>query len=195
MPNAHAGRTQSAATDKTTLRFVLPQSAALAPKIKIDTPPMAIIITVLVAIFVALMARQLKISEFRQEWIDGIRKDISEFMNKAHEWIELYLELNEETDQKTKRDLVQKLDRIKYEAFHVLWRIELRFKPDDKEANSLIFGLRNLLDPGKLVPEKKYSSWRTLADSAVLESRILLKEEWETTKNPLRKLYQRFSRH
>ena len=147
-------------------------------------------VTVLIAIFVALMARQLKISEFRQGWIDGIRKDISEFMSKAHEWIDLYVEFNEETDQKIKDDLAPKLDRIKYETFHVLWRIELRFKPDDKEANSLISNLKDLLNPGKLVQNNQYSSWRNFADSTVLESRALLKEEWETTKNPFRKKRQ-----
>lgn len=150
---------------------------------------MTIIVTIFVAIFVALMARQLKISEFRQGWIDGIRKDISEFMTKAHEWIDLYLEFNAETDQKKKIDQAQKLDRIKYEAFHVLWRIKLSFKPDDQDANILISDLENLLNPGKLAPENKYSCWRTLADSAVHKSRILLKEEWEATKNPFRKLY------
>lgn len=156
---------------------------------------MTIIVTVLVAIFVALMARQLKISEFRQGWIDGIRKDISEFMTKAHEWIDLYLVFNGETDQNIKSDLFPKLDRIKYESLHVLWRIELSFKPNDQEANRLISDLRNLLSPEKLAPEDQYSSWRTLADGVVFNSRVLLKEEWETTKNPLRKLYQRLSRH
>jgi hypothetical protein len=147
-----------------------------------------VIVTVFIAIFVALMARQLKISEFRQGWIDGIRKDISEFISKAHEWIDLYMVFNEKENQKVKAELAPKLDRIKYDAFHVLWRIELRFKPNDTEANNLISSLKNLLNPGKLTPDNQYSSWRDLADSSVLEARNLLKEEWETTKNPFRKL-------
>lgn len=149
---------------------------------------LTISVTVIIAIFVALMARQLKISEFRQGWIDGIRKDISEFISKAHEWIDLYIEFNGEADQKVKADLAPKLGRIKYDAFHVLWRIELRFKPNDTEANDLLLTLKDLLNPGKLTPDNQYSRWRSLADSSVLKARTLLKEEWETTKNPFRKL-------
>jgi hypothetical protein len=150
-------------------------------------PTLTIVVTILVAIFVALMTRQLKISEFRQAWIEGIRKDTSEYISKAHEWIELCISLNLESDQVIKSGVVDKLDQIKYDAFHVLWRIELRFKPDDKSANSLLFNLRELLNPAILDSNNKYSSWRDAADKAVLETRVLLKKEWEVTKKPLNK--------
>jgi hypothetical protein len=137
------------------------------------------------AILAAFIARGVKISEFRQAWIDGLRADISEFISKAHEWIDLYLTFNAETDQAA---LAPKLERIKYDSFHVLRRIELRFKPDDDDANALLAELKTLLDPSKLAPDNQYASWRRLADHAVLSARALLKEEWETTKNPLRSL-------
>ncbi|WP_430009432.1 hypothetical protein [Methylophaga lonarensis] len=140
------------------------------------------------AIIAAFVMRGVKISEFRQAWIDGLRADISEFISKAHEWIDLYLVFNAEDNQKKKAELASKLDRIKYDSFHVLRRIELRFKPDDNQANILVSNLKNLLDPVKLKPNNQYSSWRTLADTAVQDARALLKEEWETTKNPLRGL-------
>jgi hypothetical protein len=140
------------------------------------------------AILAAFIMRGVKISEFRQAWIDGLRADISEFISKAHEWIDLYLDVNAETDQVKKSELAPKLDRIKYDSFHVLRRIELRFKPDDESANALLSSLRNLLDPGRLTPSAQYASWRDLADETVLNARALLKEEWETTKNPLRSL-------
>ncbi len=145
------------------------------------------------AILAALIARGVKISEFRQDWINGIRVDISEFISKAHEWIDLYLVYNAETDQKIKAELAQKLDRIKYDSFHVLRRIELRFKPNDSEANSLLSELRDLLDPARLTPNAQYASWRKMADAVVLKARTLLKEEWETTKNPFRILWKRGS--
>lgn len=144
------------------------------------------------AILAAFIMRGVKISEFRQAWIDGLRADISEFISKAHEWIDLYLVFNAEEDQKMKADLAPKLDRIKYDSFHVLRRIELRFKPDDNQANMLVSDLRGLLDPARLAPSNQYSSWRTLADGAVQDARVLLKEEWETTKNPFRGLGGKF---
>ena len=138
------------------------------------------------ALLAALIARSAKISEFRQAWIDGIRADISEFISKSHEWIDLYLDFNAENNSEQKARLAPALNRIKYDAFHVLRRIELRFKPNDSEANSLLLALRDLLDPAKLSPHSQYPSWRKLADDTTLKARHLLKEEWEVTKNPFR---------
>ncbi|MBD7923738.1 hypothetical protein [Xanthomonas bonasiae] len=138
------------------------------------------------ALVAALIARSVKISEFRQAWIDGLRADISEFISKSHEWIDLYLTFNAESNSEEKITLAPALDRIKYDAFHVLRRIELRFKPDDLEANSLLLALRDLLDPAKLSPDSQYPNWRRLADDTTLKARHLLKEEWEVTKNPFR---------
>jgi hypothetical protein len=141
-------------------------------------------------IVAAFIARSVKISEFRQAWIDGLRSDISEYINKAHEWVDLYLELNSEQSQEKKHELFPKLERLKYDALHIYSRICLRFKPDDGNAEVLLEKLLSLLDPLKFDSNSKKSSWRELSDIAVMQARILLKEEWETTKNPLKKLYK-----
>ncbi|AYP22404.1 hypothetical protein [Pantoea agglomerans] len=52
----------------------------------------------------ALITRGLKISEFRQLWIDERRNDISEYISKAHEWIDIYLAFNKETTLEKKID-------------------------------------------------------------------------------------------
>jgi hypothetical protein len=146
------------------------------------------------AIAAAFIARGVKISEFRQAWIDGLRSDISEYISKAHEWIDVYLEFNSEISQTTKAEVEPKLNRIKYDALHILSRINLRFKPDDDDANELLGKLLDLLDPSKLEPGSQYPSWRGLSDEVVFDARKLLKEEWETTKNPLRNLSQKCKR-
>lgn len=143
------------------------------------------------AITAAIIARGVKISEFRQAWINELRSDITEYVTKAHEWIEQYEEFNDEENQNRKAKLAPKLHRSKYEALHYLNRIKLRFKPNDVDGNRLVAKLGDLLDPGKLVPPNRYASWRALSDAAVFDARILLKEEWEATKNPLRKQIQR----
>ena len=137
----------------------------------------------------AVIARGVKISEFRQAWIDGLRLDISEYINKAHEWIDMYLDFNSEADQEKKAQMKPDLDRLKYNSLHIHSRISLRFKPDDKDGDLLLNELLSLLDPSKLSPDNQYSSWRDLSDKAVYSTRVLLKEEWETTKNPLRGLF------
>jgi hypothetical protein len=143
------------------------------------------------AITAAMIARGVKISEFRQAWINELRSDITEYVTKAHEWIELYEEFNAEDSQEKKAEMAPTLHRFKYDALHYLNRIKLRFKPDDVDGNRLLESLGDLLDPGKLVPPNRYASWRALSDEAVSDTRILLKEEWEATKNPLRKQIQR----
>ena len=135
----------------------------------------------------AFIARGVKISEFRQAWIDGLRSDISEYISKSHEWIDLYIIINSEQDQKKKIKLKQKLDRLKYDSIHIHSRISLRFKPNDNNANTLLNKLLFLLDPSKLSSIDQYASWRNLCDDVVLDARVLLKEEWEATKNPLLK--------
>lgn len=135
-----------------------------------------------VAFFVAIMARQLKISEFRQIWINEIRKEISEYITKADEWSETYSDYNLESEQEIKVQGYIKLNSIKYEAFRLYRSIEIRFKLDDDEANQLLSTLINLLDP----KFSERNAWREEADKAVLQARMLLKKEWETTKNPLK---------
>jgi hypothetical protein len=143
------------------------------------------------ALVAALISRSIKISEFRQAWIDELRADISEFISKSDEWIELYLVFNSEKNMDEKSNLAPALNRIKYDAFHILRRIELRFKPGDIKGNALLLALRDLLNPAKLSPDAEYSIWRNMADETTLRARHLLKEEWEVTKNPLRSLLAR----
>jgi hypothetical protein len=137
----------------------------------------------------ALIAREVKISEFRQIWINELRADIAAYISKADKWMDFYISFNAEQDQGKKRVMADGLDKIKYGCFQVLRRIEMRFKPDDARGNALIQSLRDLLDPAKssvLLVSK--SEWGGLADSATAQARSLLKEEWEVTKNPLKKI-------
>jgi hypothetical protein len=109
-------------------------------------------------------------------------------VTKAHEWIELYEEFNSKDSQDEKAELVSTLHRYKYDALHLLNRIKLRFKPGDVDGDRLLAKLGDLLDPGKLTPPDRYTSWRAQSDKAVFDTRVLLKEEWEATKNPVRKM-------
>lgn len=145
---------------------------------------------VVAAIVAAVIARELKISEFRQAWINDLRDELSEYMSKAYEWMDLYIDCNALPSQAKKAELVPHLEKVKYESFHLLWRVQMRFKPDDKNANALIGTLLDLLDPNAfgISATDAASRWRKRADEAVAQSRKLLKEEWEVTKNPWRKL-------
>lgn len=143
----------------------------------------------------ALIAKEVKISEFRQVWINELRADIAAYISKADKWMDSYISINEEQDQEKKRVMADGLDKIKYDCFQVLRRIEMRFKPDDERGNDLIQSLRDLLDPAKSsVLTASKSDWVDLADSATAQARTLLKEEWEVTKNPLKKFLRSLSK-
>lgn len=152
----------------------------------------AALIAAFAAIFAALMARELKISEFRQAWINGLRDEISEYTTKAHEWMDLYLDTNASYDQAYKEEMYRKLNALKYESFRAYRKIQMRFKPTDEAANKLLASLLGLVDPGKSgVNADAYGIWRKHADETILEARYLLKEEWETTKNPLGRIFRK----
>lgn len=138
----------------------------------------------------ALIAREVKISEFRQAWIIELRADIAAYMSKADKWMDVYVVFNAEDDQEKKRVQVEPLNKIKYACFQTLYRIEMRFKPNDVKGNALIKSLRDLLDPAKTSAlQASKSEWTKLANLAVDQARALLKEEWEVTKNPLKKVF------
>lgn len=162
------------------------------------TPAAAItaaLIAAFAAIFAALMARELKISEFRQAWINGLRDEISEYTTKAHEWMELFLETNPSIDQAHKEEMYKKLNALKYESFRVYRKIQMRFKPTDEAANKLLASLLDLIDPAKSgVSGNAYGVWRNHAEETILEARHLLKEEWETTKNPLGRIFRKLKK-
>ena len=139
------------------------------------------------AIAAAWITREIKVSEFRQAWINELRKDIAEFTRKAQEWADLYVEQNEAETQPEKAAFRKMLRKLKHEAFEIHRRIQLRFKLDDEGANALLAQLLDLLDPSKFPPPQS-ANWNKLVDHAVSSSRILLKKEWEVTKNPLRKV-------
>jgi len=142
---------------------------------------------IIAAIVTVLISKQIKISEFRQAWINDLRKDIAECISKADEWIDIWVVHNSNLSNDEKAVSAIKLDEIKYGSFEILRRIELRFKPDDEQGNLLINNLYSLFDPSKLsspINENPKVVWTQLAHDTVLHARYILKEEWEVTKNP-----------
>jgi hypothetical protein len=136
----------------------------------------------------ARLARAIKISEFRQKWIDELRSDIAGFVGASHRWVRAYEDYNEIEDLSLKPQFEQdKIRPIQNEAYVILFRIRMRINPlltsptkerDDKFLQSL----NDLLNPGAVDPESFESSWFKLADAAVEKGRIVLKEEWDVAK-------------
>jgi hypothetical protein len=139
------------------------------------------------------LSRAIKISEFRQKWIDDLRADIANFVGASHRWIRAYDDYNNTVppDEKPKFEN-KKLRPIQNEAYVILYRIRLRINPRPLDENPtkieddrFLQSLLGLLDPGKIDPTSSFeASWIKLADSAVDQGREILKREWDVAKRP-----------
>lgn len=148
----------------------------------------AAIMTVCGAIVTSMIMKAIKISEFRQAWIIDLREDIAEYISKADEWMDVYIEYSNNADDLDKRDYyIKKIDKLKYGSLLIHRRIRMRFKLDDEKANVLLKNLLDLLNPNKIPPSSAKYKWGEMADDAVTQARQILKEEWEVAKHPIRR--------
>ncbi len=136
----------------------------------------AAVITFLVAVF----TKESKVSEFRQQWIEALRDDISELISNffyvAHE----YEQLSNSADRSNAPII---LDRIKPElmAIHRVYaRIEMRLNP--KEHQEFL----NILT--EFVKLSEYAS-KSAADKDAASRKMInasqkvLKAEWQVVKS------------
>ena len=117
--------------------------------------PLAVAIIAAFAAFAAAwIAHSAKISEFRQGWINDLRKDIADYVGSSERWHRKYDELNE-VPEKQERER-KELFPISNEARVLLGRIEMRFNPRENryraEDDAFLQSLEDLLNPGKLDP-------------------------------------------
>ena len=154
---------------------------------------MTFVQAVLVAIFgliaafaAAWISHSAKISEFRQAWIDGLRKDIAAYVGLAERWFRKWDEINLFPSEEKGRREREELFPIANEARVVLGRIRMRINPEpnpnSQQDAELLQSLDDLLNPGQVDPSSPLSSWQRLADIALNNARRTLKREWEVAK-------------
>ena len=151
-----------------------------------------VVAAVIAAIITGRISRSIKISEFRQAWINDLRKDIADYIGAAHKWVRKYEQINDIKDHDEKMRMERdELSPIHNDALVLLSRIRLRFNPRNnpykRDDDRFLDALDDLLNPGKLTPPKVSpleTSWLKLANEAVAAARTILKREWEITKQP-----------
>ena len=85
------------------------------------------IIAACAAFAAAWIAHSGKISEFRQGWIDDLRKDIADYVGSSERWYRKYSELNGALDKEERER--KELFPIANESRVLLGRIKMRFNP------------------------------------------------------------------
>jgi hypothetical protein len=157
--------------------------------------PFAVVIAALIAAGAAYTAARTaatisysnKIAEFRQAWINDLRKDIADYIAAAELWFWKWDELNSilNSEEKGRRILVEAIP-LSVAARTTLNRIRLRLNPrenaDRPEDDRFLRNLLDLLNPAITDPLNAESSWRKASDAVVERAREILKREWQKTK-------------
>jgi hypothetical protein len=138
----------------------------------------AAVLSAFVALVALIHAKENKISEFRQAWVDGLRSDISEGISAAATLTVVMQDL----DKDTRAQFLSEWARL----FEVMARIELRLnlkKVLHQRMNEHIQKTKSLLNKLQDDPDDyDQGDWLTLQTDLISASQALLKFEWDRVK-------------
>ena len=162
----------------------------------VETAVWALFAALVVAVIAPSISHAIKVAEFRQAWINDLRRDVADYIGLCRKWIRIYERVNECDDQTKKHEIEEKeLFPTATDALVIFWRIDMRINPLPNEFkerdDAFIASLRALLNPppteGLADTETR---WRKFAEEAVRHSKLVLKGEWEVAKRfPLTRLW------
>jgi hypothetical protein len=131
---------------------------------------------VIVSLVGGRLSRRLKVSEFRQAWINSLREDIANYLGVTQRWFHA-------TKMKEEQ---WKLFAVGNEASVILYRIKMRINPNEnsnkREDDEFIAALEKIQTTGGVPDANLETHWATAAAEVTLRARKMLKREWETTK-------------
>src|ERR1700722_7338246 len=126
----------------------------------------------ILALLAPAVAYRLKIAEFRQAWINELRKDIADYVGVCRKWVGAYDRYSQlEPSDETRPDIFKnELFPIATDAFVLFFRIKMRINPLESETkkddDELLAALASLTDPGQFPPVNSISdiepAWRRL---------------------------------
>jgi len=129
-----------------------------------------------VSLVVSVLAKEQKTSEFRQEWIDGLRTDVAEWLGEVAMLYRLTTTLTPGDTAGNKEAITLRFENlVKVRTLSV--RIELRLNPD--EHTQMLKALRDLRDTA---PSAESSVLNPRIAAVSKECKAILKTEWERVK-------------
>ena len=134
--------------------------------------PFAIVVAAMIAGVAAYIAARTaatisysnKIGEFRQAWINELRKEIADYIAAAEKWFWKWDELNliTDSDVKSKRNIKEAVP-LSIKARTILNRMRCRFNPrenaDKQQDDKFLKSLDDLLNPNTFEKNNEVSSW------------------------------------
>lgn len=134
-----------------------------------------------VSFLVTVLSKEQKTSEFRQSWIDGLRKDIAELISAfvfVVDFVRVMKRMGK-SDEEIFKYIAEKDDYFRsFERAHA--NVKLRVNP--REHQKLLSALQALNDyprSGKIMDRDIAES---LVSEAVIQSQYVLKSEWKRVK-------------
>lgn len=154
--------------------------------------PLAAILAALIAAsisFIALLvAKENKVSEFRQSWIDSLRTEISDYMAAVGLWInaeQRWMETGETTKESVWHDYIKTIQPSIERMESTSARVRLRLNKEDTDPrlrqlnNDLLRGFDSIRD---LMSQRKYGEARAVTAGLQELAAPILKMEWERVK-------------
>ena len=112
------------------------------------------------------LAKEMKLADFRQKWIDALRNDMAEFIAMTLE------------------DAEKRAHEHYINQNMIFARINLRLNPNDPNYNSLLKCLGNLVE----AKDKSDDETKDLASRATILCQEMLKIEWDRLKSDLQQI-------
>ena len=139
--------------------------------------------------FVSLtLTKELKTSEFRQAWIDGLRNELAAFFGAARAFARA-VEVTHVFGPDYREKVVllftdEKVSDLRYQAAETFSKIKLRLNPDEAEHIELLRLLRRAIDEQNDMLARKSDAAATLKaiETANEYARPVLKKEWQRVK-------------
>lgn len=134
------------------------------------------------------LTKELKTSEFRQAWIDGLREELAAFFGAAQAFaraVEAKQKHEENCGEKEFFPLTdEKISDIRHQVAETISKISLRLNPDEREHIELLRLLYSALDEQNSMIETNSSISATIAaiTAANEYARPVLKKEWKRVK-------------
>ena len=143
------------------------------------------IIVALIAVFVSfvglLISKEQKTSEFRQEWINTLREDISKFIGQTHSVRQL-VNINKTSEEKNETSNNVLLGSV--EMRELQSKIELLINPKEEKHIELVQLIDDTIQ--KLQAHKDIFEYKKTHQESIKKltslSQEILKEEWERVK-------------
>jgi len=146
--------------------------------------PIGVIMAALIAGFFSILnlivSKEQKVSEFRQQWIDSLRQELSDHMAAV-----VSLSSMRESQSDSDKDFVKATSELQQRVTSTFTSIKLRINPDDSDEKirSLNLEVLRLIDKGRtLFNESKWKEARVNCNEITVASIPMLKEEWKRVK-------------